>query len=584
MKQFLFPKSIFIILLFITLPVLLNGQNNFQHQKDSLLQRIETTRGKDKLKVYTLLVTQLTFPKEELDLKLKYTHAFIQEAQQQKDRNYERIARRQELIDLYNYRKIDEFPKKATEHMAFFKKNNFLKDYYYFYRNLLQFYGMLGEESRSIEGSKQMYEEAKQQNYPFGIAQATAMMAQIYSIEDRHSEAETYSKETIAAVLDLLKTEDDQKDNYYLLFDSYRRLAYALSDQGKFDEATLLLPVWREYLVGFQEKFGSDSPEARSIFVLYYNFNMHFYINLKEYNQSEAYCDSIEQINSTPAMLVHVWKCRSLICENRKEYAKALEWIDKAIDFNSEIGEWDDIVLMQKEKARFLAEMNRGREAWDVFNSAFQRNDSLRQETNNAQLDELRTQYEVDKLTAQKERNRNHMLMALGGCLLLLIALIIYIVYSRQLKTKNRSLYQQIQERIQKEKAAEEAIIRIPEKELSREMQLFRRLNEQIQSEKLFTTPDINRKKLADIVGTNEIYLADAIREGSGYTFSEYIAHLRLNYALELLDKHPEMTLEAVAVDSGHGSYSPFFRTFGKMYGMSPSEYRKLSSVKNTQK
>jgi AraC-like DNA-binding protein len=40
----------------------------------------------------------------------------------------------------------------------------------------------------------------------------------------------------------------------------------------------------------------------------------------------------------------------------------------------------------------------------------------------------------------------------------------------------------------------------------------------------------------ADRLGTNESYLADAIREATGDTYSNYITNMRLQYSLELLN------------------------------------------------
>jgi transcriptional regulator GlxA family with amidase domain len=79
---------------------------------------------------------------------------------------------------------------------------------------------------------------------------------------------------------------------------------------------------------------------------------------------------------------------------------------------------------------------------------------------------------------------------------------------------------------------------------------------------------------------TNEAYLADAIHEATGETVSTYLSNLRLQYSLTLLNESPHLTFDAIAIDSGHGSYSSFFRLFTKKYGISPSEYRKLAAMK----
>ena len=171
-------------------------------------------------------------------------------------------------------------------------------------------------------------------------------------------------------------------------------------------------------------------------------------------------------------------------------------------------------------------------------------------------------------------------LSTVGICVFLFIALIVYFIYSKKLKRKNASLYQKIEKLTVVEKVAEQCLLSTPKAKLSKEMQLYQQISECMQKEKLFTNPILNRKKLSDYLNTNETYLAESIHAGSGDTFSSYISNLRLQYSLELLHDYPEMTLDAIAIDSGHGSYSPFYKAFTKKYSITPSEYRKLAATK----
>ena len=60
------------------------------------------------------------------------------------------------------------------------------------------------------------------------------------------------------------------------------------------------------------------------------------------------------------------------------------------------------------------------------------------------QLDELRTQYEVDKHIAEKQKARLRFMFAAGIGALLFVILIIWIFYSRKIHKKNVALVEQI--------------------------------------------------------------------------------------------------------------------------------------------
>lgn len=238
-----------------------------------------------------------------------------------------------------------------------------------------------------------------------------------------------------------------------------------------------------------------------------------------------------------------------------------------------ELIETDQLML----EIQTLEKQGRYREAYDLFEVVGQRKSSDRKTELSKQIDELRAQYEVDRHIAEKESNRHRLFLAIVACVLLLLALLIYILYSRRLKQKNRMLYNQVQELVRNEKAAENCLFTRPEESLSKEMLLFRKISEYVRTYKPFTNNDINRKALADAVGTNEMYLAEAIKAGTGETFSEYIGNVRLQYAIDILNNDPKITFENLAIDAGYGSYSQFFRSFSKKYGINPSEYRKLA-------
>ena len=92
----------------------------------------------------------------------------------------------------------------------------------------------------------------------------------------------------------------------------------------------------------------------------------------------------------------------------------------------------------------------------------------------------------------------------------------------------------------------------------------------------IFTDIDMDRSRLALLLGTNEHYVSDAISScASGKSVNSFLNEYRLRYAAHLLATTPD-AIGVIAELSGF-SRSSFFRIFSDTYGMSPSEYRKVA-------
>jgi AraC-like DNA-binding protein len=575
-----------IVLFYLIFTTSALGQKSYQEQRDSLLQEIKSSEGEEKLKAYSSL-TGISFPNEEIDLKLKYIEDFILEAQLQQNKEYENKARSKELSELFNHDRIDDFQEKANKHLLFFKAHNFTKTYYDKYYLLLLSYGIQGDEERVIREAKLIYEEAKSQNSLFGIAKATDMLARVYSMEKRYAEAEIFIKETLSTSKELFEEEPDDRDIHFLVLYTYRSLINILIFQDKFDEIFSFMPEWKLQLAEYEKTFGEICLGAQ---MEYYDFNARIYSNLNEYDKAEAYCDSVMQMNPNPGLLDRIWEYKSMICEGRKEYDKAIYWIDKTIEHNTQKGELNATVVFIRNKARILCKMGRGEEAWPLFDLAFHRNDSIRSVKNNAQLDELRTVYEVDKITTEKEKTRNYLLFALGGCVLLIITLGIWIYYHRKIAKKNKTLVYQIKElQIQQEMQEKDILNKssfisdnqieddfCPEK---RKDQLCITIRDIILKEKAYRNPSINRDTLIDRLGTNKDLFVEAFQYCFGMSFPEFINSLRLKDAIALLEQS-DLSIEAISEKVGFGTVRTFQRQFQAKYNMSPKAYRKLAHEK----
>ncbi|MBR0255765.1 MAG: helix-turn-helix transcriptional regulator [Bacteroidales bacterium] len=212
--------------------------------------------------------------------------------------------------------------------------------------------------------------------------------------------------------------------------------------------------------------------------------------------------------------------------------------------------------------------------------------DRMRHLSDSIHREERKMEMEQQEVIRQKEAeitSRRHSLAVHRIILfsaIIIILLVGYLLvrawkYNKALEAKNRSLYQEIQ---QKEKAEADERAALQERQadtLSQSELLYRRLCEIMSSPDVFTNPDTNQDTLATLAGTNRTYVYDALRECAGVTPTDFINGYRLRYAARLL----ATTSDSVALIAELCGLSrrTFYRLFDEAYSMSPSEYRKAA-------
>jgi YesN/AraC family two-component response regulator len=68
-------------------------------------------------------------------------------------------------------------------------------------------------------------------------------------------------------------------------------------------------------------------------------------------------------------------------------------------------------------------------------------------------------------------------------------------------------------------------------------------------------------------------YLSRLFKEESGSTFTEYVTHIRLNKAKELIETTP-YSVEQISVLAGFSSSAYFSRKFKEAFGWTPKVYK----------
>lgn len=557
----------------ILCPLCVTAQDN-AHRKDSLRRVIARTEGTEKRRAQEALVRlYLVEVRKEgvIDTLMTIYDALETDARAAGDIETQGLAKSNRISAFFNKGLYDDVIGKAPETLAFLAQNELWKDYYQTYNNMVEAHRRKGDYDRALEVAQHAYNSAKERDDRGGMGMAQLAISKIYSSLRRYPEAEQCMRECI----DLLQ---DQTLYLNYLSTAYNRLAVTLIGQQRYDEALETLRATEEVNRRYEKASGSPQPNA------WYNLWLtctDLYRQTGEFDKAQLYVDKIDSITKGG---VKMYKERGHILYGKKRYAEALEMLDSAIRQSPNSLEPKGLKLMT------LAQMRESEKAVKLFSEVVGELDAQHNERFNARLDEIRTQYEVDKHIAEKLRNKHYFLFALAGCLLLAVLLAVAAYYNRVITRKNIGLYNRIkeQDKLEEELGQLRALVwnrtdeKIPEGAAAalpgdkQQRELVERMHEYLLREDNLIQAEMNRDELVSALGTNKNTLTEAVKTVTGKTPMEYIRTLQLDEARKLLDRHPELTIEAIATECGFNAPNTFYRLFRKQYGISPAEYRKI--------
>lgn len=195
--------------------------------------------------------------------------------------------------------------------------------------------------------------------------------------------------------------------------------------------------------------------------------------------------------------------------------------------------------------------------------------------------------FESEKKANELEiRHKNRLLFFLGVVIIVISILLVFII---NLYRRKRSAYKAlVQKNLQ---WAEQPKLFIDsyetetssetESELSQQdLEIMRIIDKEIIEKRLFQNPDISLDVLALELSINKYNLSKIINQTTGKNFNTFINEYRIKEAIKLLSdqKHDHFSIDAIAEECGFANRISFYRSFKKETGISPSDFKKVSS------
>ncbi len=554
------------------------AQNNFQHQKDSLLKIIPTLKGTEKLEAYKELYSMLVF-KKDINATLSLLREYQRETVFQQNIKEESYVRVRQLILYSNSRELDSLNYYFPKHFDFFEKNGLWNDLYMAWEMKVRINAFTSNRETALDEVKKIYNHARQRNNSYGMAIANAGMGKIFIIMCRHSEAIACFQDAI----DLLKVDDTEMP---ILNDSYYALVNCLLSSEKESEAVPILKKWSDILTEYEKTITNNNIKANNTNIYWFHhyiLKTRVYLLLGYEQEADSCFNQVIKRGRTgmDGMILSAKDLTYWYYATKGEYRKALVELDSCLIIHEKLKSYFDLLNTLKSKAWIHYQLEEYQEGYDCMENAYYLSDSLKNVSLAKQLDELRTVYEVDKITAEKDRNRNYFFFTLALCLLLVILLIVWIYHTKQQNKKNRAIVQQIKALQEQEGRTENLVL--PEMSPcpdDKTDKLCQEIYNILIKEKAYLNPLLSRDEMISRLGTNKKDFLEAFQKCFKTSFPTCVNDLRLKEALILLEK-TDLSMEEISEKAGFGTSRTFYRQFQEKYNMSPTAYKKFSKEEN---
>lgn len=199
---------------------------------------------------------------------------------------------------------------------------------------------------------------------------------------------------------------------------------------------------------------------------------------------------------------------------------------------------------------------------------------------------ELKKQEEATQELEQRQQLQQiFLLAAIIVIAVIVIAALLLWQKNRQLRERNRSLYEKNVQVMRIEAVEQEQRKTYSKSSLNDEQRetLVGRIQEVLANPDIICQQDFTLNKLAKMINSNTTYVSQVINETYGMAFSNLLGSRRVHISCQWMEdpaRVGSITIEAIASASGFKSRTAFINAFKRETGLTPSEYIRLAASK----
>ena len=361
---------------------------------------------------------------------LYYENKLLQEATEQNNLRYQSLATYEHIIYFFN--KLDL--KRVTQWMnrmeVLAEKHNYYNDYFKAKKLQIEMYTINQQIELAIHEANIMYDKAKKLNDSNGMREACLCLMTSYIATLRYEDG----AKALEEAFHLMSPQDRPMDKINLL--SKAVLAYSFLHNNEKMYASL-----EQMKVAIQDLITATPALKNAYSALYMGMETQYALyyvrtgNLKKAWEHLQKADEYDTPNTFLPYRVSRLQAYAEYYRARKEYEKALESLDNAITLTLQMS-FPDAILYMAMKADILVDMGHPEVAINIYKKVMRDKDSLYRELSNAQMEQIQSLYNMDKLVLKREQQQEKIhyfvLIVIGIALLTLIAFVIHMYFSRK--------------------------------------------------------------------------------------------------------------------------------------------------------